>query len=388
MIYFDNACTSFPKPKCVIEAVSDALGSFGNINRASHSLEYKAEEMVYCARELICEFFNGPKAGNVIFTKSVTESLNTIICGLLKPGDNVLISGMEHNAVTRPLASLAKSGITVSQIPCDSEGRLLLDRFEEMITSNTTAVILTGASNVTGTVMPVQHVGKLCKKHHLKFITDAAQSAGHLPIDMNADCIDALCFTGHKGLMGPQGIGGFILTDEMVEQVKPLICGGTGSLSDKSTMPTFCPDKYEAGTLNIPGIAGLRAAVEYIGKLSLENIYDHEIKLTQHFLAGIDPLLNDNLLVKCGPHTLTDQVGVVSLSCTKVDNAVVAEALDRQYQIMTRVGLHCAPEAHKTVGTFPLGTIRFSFGFFNTEEEIDLAVSALTNCLTGGLLCL
>ena len=324
-IYLDNASTSFPKAPTVATAMSDYITNRGiNINRGSYALAYDVEDIIYTTRQRLNTLFNGHDPSHVIFTQNVTMSLNMVIKGLLKAGDHVLVSSMEHNAVMRPLTQLLDKGITFDIIPCDKTGSIQLESMDSLIRPNTVAMIINHASNVCGTIQPLESIGPICKAHSLQFIVDAAQTAGVIPIDVKACHIDALCFTGHKGLLGPQGIGGIILTKEMAQALTPLIAGGTGSFSHLETMPTHMPDAFEAGTLNLPGIIGL--------------------------IEGMDP-------------------------------ASIAYELESNYHIMTRVGLHCAPRAHQTLETYPEGTVRFSFGYANTHKDVEAALSALHRIL-------
>lgn len=383
-IYLDQASTSFPKPEQVSKAVYTYMTELGtNINRGSYENAYTVESEVFETRELLCKLFHGPDVKNVVFTKNVTESLNIILKGFLKPGDHVLVSSMEHNAVMRPLVQLEDCGITFSRIPCSRDGELLLSEMEALVNEHTKAVIITHASNICGTVMPLKEVGEFSASHHLKFIVDAAQTAGVLPIDMKEMQIDALAFTGHKSLLGPQGIGGFILKEEMIKEITPLLSGGTGSMSHTEEVPSFMPDRFEAGTLNIPGIIGLKEGLLFIEKTGLSTIFEHEMMLTEAFLQGLENLEKEGLLRIIGKKDLTNRTGVVSIQAVNMDNADVAYQLDDKYHVMTRVGLHCAPNAHKTLHTFPEGTIRFSFGYFNTLSDVQLATRALEEILHG-----
>lgn len=379
-IYLDNASTSFPKPKSVSDAVYEYMtGNGTNINRGAYADAYSAAELVYETRELLCDLFNANNPKNVVFTKNITESLNVVLKGFLNPGDHILVSAMEHNAMMRPLIQLQNQGVEFDRIPCDNEGNLLLDKVETLIKPNTVAIAMTHASNVCGTVMPIMEIGEICKKQKLKFILDSAQTAGVLPIDMKSINISALCFTGHKSLLGPQGIGGFILDEDMISKTEPLLSGGTGSISHTEDIPTFMPDRFEPGTMNIPGIMGLRAAL--IWHKEHNSIFEHEIALTKRFLGGLAPLEEKGLIRIVGRKDTKNRVSVVSIQTLKSDCAEVAFNLDREYGIMTRVGMHCAPNAHKTLETYPEGTIRFSFGYNNTEEEIDAAIKALNEIL-------
>ena len=374
-IYLDNASTSFPKAPTVATAMSDYITNRGiNINRGSYALAYDVEDIIYTTRQRLNTLFNGHDPSHVIFTQNVTMSLNMVIKGLLKSGDHVLVSSMEHNAVMRPLTQLLDKGITFDTIPCDSTGSIQMDSIEPLIRPNTVALIINHASNVCGTIQPLESIGPICKAHNLQFIVDAAQTAGVIPIDVKACHIDALCFTGHKGLLGPQGIGGIILTKEMAQNLTPLIAGGTGSFSHLETMPTHMPDAFESGTLNLPGIIGLNEGLAYIESQGMENIHNHELALTQAFLEGLQSIDGINIV---GKQNIQDRTAVVSITIDGMDPASIAYELESNYHIMTRVGLHCAPRAHQTLETYPEGTVRFSFGYANTHKDVETALSAL-----------
>ena len=378
-IYLDNASTSFPKAPTVATAMSDYITNRGiNINRGSYALAYDVEDIIYTTRQRLNTLFNGHDPSHVIFTQNVTMSLNMVIKGLLKAGDHVLVSSMEHNAVMRPLTQLLNKGITFDIIPCDKTGSIQLESMDSLIRPNTVAMIINHASNVCGTIQPLESIGSICKDHNLQFIVDAAQTAGVIPIDVKACHIDALCFTGHKGLLGPQGIGGIILTKEMAQTLTPLIAGGTGSFSHLETMPTHMPDAFEAGTLNLPGIIGLNEGLSYIESQGMENIHNHELALTQAFLEGLQSIDVVNII---GKQDIQDRTAVVSITIDSMDPASIAYELESNYHIMTRVGLHCAPRAHQTLGTYPEGTVRFSFGYANTHEDVESALSALHRIL-------
>lgn len=378
-IYLDNASTTFPKPKAVPEAMYHYMTRSGsNINRGCYDRAYAVEELVYETRQMLCSLFGGEDCRNVAFTKNVTESLNVILKGLLKPGDHVLVSSMEHNAVMRPLVQLEKQGISFSRIPCRRDGSLILEEMAPLVKKETRAVVMTHASNVCGTMMPYEQVGAFCRERGLLFIADTAQTAGVWPLDMERMKIDALAFTGHKGLLGPQGIGGFLLREKLLPQMESLIAGGTGSISHTEVMPDFMPDRFEAGTMNLPGIVGLHAGLGWIRETGMEQIRSHELALTRQFLEGLksmDPY--EKRLRVVGKKDTEGRTGVVSVQTVRRELAQTAYELDVQYGIMTRVGLHCAPSAHQTLGTFPTGTIRFSFGWWNTREEAALALQAL-----------
>ena len=392
-IYLDNASTTFPKPQVVADAVYQYITHAGtNISRGTCATS--SESLVYTTRELLCDFFGAEDSKNVIFTKNVTESLNIIIKGLLRSGDHVLVSAMEHNAVMRPLQQIGTEltadnaqpdAITFSRIPCDAEGALRLDALPQLVRPNTKAIIMTHASNVCGTVQPLAEVGSFCQKHGLRFIVDSAQSAGILPLNMQKLHIDALAFTGHKGLLAPQGIGGLLLRENIIDKITPLIVGGTGSLSHTERTPRFLPDKFEAGTLNLPGIAGLQAALIWLKQQGIDKIRTHELTLTQQLLDGLRQLELQGLLRIVGKRNCNDRLGVVSIATENMDIAELAFILADKYAIATRVGLHCAPHAHKTLGTYPTGTLRFSFGWHNTAAEVSVALHALSEVLSHGL---
>ncbi|GAA0062124.1 aminotransferase class V-fold PLP-dependent enzyme [Clostridium sp. CTA-1] len=378
-IYLDNSATSFPKAPNVGENMLNYIKNIGcNVNRGVYTSSLAAENIVFETRELICSLFNFNKPENVVFAKNITESLNLLIKGLLQTGDHVIVSSMEHNAVMRPLNSLIKNGIEISKVSCDIFGQLNVNHITKKIKSNTKAVIMTNSSNVCGTILPLEEIGKLCKKNNLIFIIDSAQTAGFLNIDFEKTRADAIAFTGHKGLLGPQGIGGFVIKDSLIPKVHPFIEGGTGSLSEYETQPNYMPDKYESGTMNIPGIYGLNAALKYIKQKSLSYIREKELFLTKLF---IEDILNLDDVRLVGLNDINNRTSVVSLDFSKIDNAEVSLDLSNRYNIMTRCGLHCAPSAHKTLNTFPQGTVRFSFGHFNTKEEITYTIDSLNKII-------
>jgi len=383
-IYLDNASTTFPKPEAVPQAVYEYMTNQGcNINRGCYDGAYDVEELVFETRQMLVDLFNGGDCKNVVFTKNVTESLNVILKGFLKPGDHVLVSSMEHNAMMRPIRQLEKAGVEFDRIPCDSQGNLKLETLESLVKPNTKAIAMMHASNVCGTVLPIEEVGAFAQAHGLKFIVDCAQTAGVMEIDMEKMHIDALAFTGHKGLLGPQGIGGFILKEEMIPLIEPLLSGGTGSISHTEEIPDFMPDRFEPGTMNLPGIIGLHAGLEWLRETGIDNIRSHELALTERFLKNLEPLENEGLIKIIGRRDVENRTGVVSIQTLTKELSQAAFELDADFGIMTRVGLHCAPSAHQTIGTYPTGTIRFSFGWFNTVEQADAAISALKEICNG-----
>ena len=382
-IYLDQASTSFPKAPGVAQAMMDYLTMNGvNVNRGCYSSAYSAEEVIYETRQLLAELFHFSKCKNVIFTPNVTTSLNFILKGFLKPGDHILVSAMEHNAVMRPVVQLASSGISFDRIPCRTDGSMILEKVEELIRRETKAIVTLHASNVCGTRMPLDALGEICQRHQLYFVVDSAQTAGIVPINMDKMHIDALAFTGHKGLRGPQGTGGFLVSQELAEQMEPLISGGTGSVSHTEEIPDFMPDRFESGTPNLPGIYGLHEALLYLKTHSLQAINEKELSLTGYFLEQLQALDDTGRHIRIiGKKDLTDRNAVVSIQTPEIDMSQVAWQLDNEYGVMTRVGLHCAPNAHKTLGTYPAGTIRFSFGPENTKNELDFAIQGLKKIL-------
>lgn len=374
-IYFDQSATTFPKPPSVAQAMAFYIKEVGcNVNRGCYHTAYTAENIIFETRELLAGLFNGGNCKNTVFTSNVTVSMNVLLKGLLRPGDHVLVSSMEHNAVMRPLNQLLAHGIEFTRIPPTPEGGMDLSSLPGLLRPATKAIITTHASNVCGTLMPLRQIGGFCHSHGLLLIVDSAQTAGIFPLNMEEMHIDALAFTGHKGLLGPQGIGGFLLKEHMIPKVEPLISGGTGSLSHTEGIPGFMPDRFEPGTLNIPGIYGLHASLQYLQKTGIPNIRKKELELTGLFLEG----LKDNRRFRLIGHTGTAQrAPVVSIQINGMDLSRAAHILDRDYHIQTRVGLHCAPSAHKSLGTFPTGTIRFSFGHWNTREEVEYCLEAL-----------
>lgn len=382
-IYLDQASTSFPKAPGVAQAMMDYLTMNGvNVNRGCYSSAYSAEEVIYKTRQLLAELFHFSKCKNAIFTPNVTTSLNFILKGFLKPGDHILVSAMEHNAVMRPVVQLASLGISFDRIPCRTDGSMILEKVEELIRPETKAIVTLHASNVCGTRMPLDALGEICQRHQLYFVVDSAQTAGIVPINMDKMHIDALAFTGHKGLRGPQGTGGFLVSQELAEQMEPLISGGTGSVSHTEEIPDFMPDRFESGTPNLPGIYGLHEALLFLKTHSLQAINEKELSLTGYFLEQLQALDDTGRHIRIiGKKDLTDRNAVVSIQTPEIDMSQVAWQLDNEYGVMTRVGLHCAPNAHKTLGTYPAGTIRFSFGPENTKNELDFAIQGLKKIL-------
>lgn len=378
-VYLDNGSTSFPKAPGVGAAMSSFIEETGcNVGRGGYESAYDLAEKVYDTRSLLCRLFNFHDERYVVFTPSVTYSLNYVIKGLLKKGDHVIISSMEHNASARPCEDLKKMGVEVSVAPCDREGILDFEAFEKLFRPETRLVVMVHASNVSGTLLDAEQAGKICREKGVFFALDAAQSAGAVDIDFQKSGLSALCITGHKGLLGPQGIGAMLLTPELAEAMCPVICGGTGSASHLLSMPDFMPDKFEAGTLNLPGIIGLNTALRFVCERTPKTILEHELELAFLFMDKVSQI--DGIRI-VGPREKEKRVGTVSLDFTDMDNADVAYRLDEEYGIMTRCGLHCAPLAHKTLGTYPQGTVRFAFGYRNTAEDVIYAAEAIQTIL-------
>lgn len=379
-IYFDNGSTSWPKAPGVAEAMSELLlkGAF-NINRGNYEGAYEVEGLVLQTRDQLSKLFHTSDSRRVIFTPGITYSLNYFIKGILKEGDHVLVSGLEHNAVMRPLTQMKSQGIMYDIVRTNLDGSVDPDAVEQAIKPHTRAIIMLHASNVCGTVLPIREIGEICQRHHLWFAVDTAQSAGTIPVNMEECGIDFLAFTGHKGLLGPQGIGGFLLTEELNQEMPAYIAGGTGSQSDSLDMPGTLPDKYESGTMNLPGIIGLNAALSYLERTGLSVLHEKKMALTKQFLDRVRNIPGVRIV---GKQNLKDRVAVVSLDFLEKDNAVMAFELEQQYGVMTRVGLHCAPLAHQTLGTYPQGTVRFAFSAGNTSEEVERCTDGIRELLS------
>lgn len=375
-LYMDNGATSFPKAPGVAESVFKYLTHIGaNINRGSYSNSFEAENVVFETRELLCTLFGFDKPENVVFTKNITESLNVLIKGLFKSGDHVIVSSMEHNAVMRPLSALEEKGVTFSRVLCKNDGSMDYKELLPLILPNTKGVVMTHASNVCGTILNLKEVGRICKEKDLRFIVDTAQTAGAIKIDFDDLCADAIAFTGHKGLLGPQGIGGFLVRDDLADELSTFIEGGTGSLSDTEIQPSYMPDKFEAGTPNVPGIYGLNASLKYLQKVGILEIYEKEMQLMSVFL---ERLMNMPDIGIIGKKNTEGRTGIISIDFKTQDNAEMAHRLSSEFGIMTRSGMHCAPSAHKTLGTFPRGTVRFGLSHFLEEADILYVVDLLS----------
>ena len=367
MIYMDNAATTWPKPPCVTEAMTDAVIRFGgNPGRGGHRLALAAGELLYEARDRTASFFGCDDPFRAVFTSNITMAINLVLRGFLTADDHVLISPMDHNAVMRPLTAM---GISCDVLPGSADGKVDPASIPPLIRPNTKLVIICHESNVNGVVQPLRAIGKIVRENGLFLLADCAQSAGHIPIDINDDETDFICFTGHKGLLGPTGTGGVIFGDRVdPEKLKPLVYGGTGSLSESYEQPGFMPDHLESGTPNVCGLAGLNAGIKWIEEQRIENIAEKSGKLITKLRSGLQDIKG----IVC----YSGEGSVLSVSIDGKDNGEIAMALEEKYGIMTRIGLHCAPLAHRTLGTFPDGTVRFAVSPFTTEEDIDSCIRA------------
>lgn len=372
MIYFDNAATSLQKPEAVIEAVTEAMKSLGNASRGAHSAALGSNRMVYETRELLAELFHIDDLSRIAFTMNATESLNIAIAGIFRPEDHVITTVMEHNSVLRPLYRMEESGTELSFLQADKKGNISYEELENAIRSNTRAVICTHASNLTGNVLDLEKIGEICKKHRLLFLVDASQTAGIIPIDVQKMKISVLCFTGHKGLLGPQGTGGIYVAPEI--NIRPLVVGGSGVQSYLKTQPDEMPARLEAGTLNAHGIAGLHEAVSYIIEKGVEQIYQEEHEKTDYFYRMIRSIPDIHIY---GDPEAELHAPIIALNIGDYDSAQVADELMETYGIATRAGAHCAPLMHQALGTQKQGAVRFSFSQFNTRKELDTGIQAL-----------
>ena len=372
MIYLDNAATTLHKPPQVVKAVADALQSMGNSARGTHAGSMAASHTVYDTRVKLAKLFGCPRADRVAFTANVTEALNIAVNGLIGRGDHVITTDCEHNSVLRPLYRLAdEQGVEVSFVPADRQGNLDYDAFEALMQPHTRAIVCTHASNLTGNLTDLARVSAVAKAHDVLLIVDAAQTAGAYPIDMTALGIDVLCFTGHKGLMGPQGTGGLCVREGLT--LRHWKVGGSGVQSYSRTHPTQMPTCLEAGTLNGHGIAGLSAALDFIAEVGVDAIHDRETALMRRFYEGVKDVPG---ITVYGDFS-RQRMAIVTLNIGDYESGAVSDALSEEYGIATRPGAHCAPRMHQALGTVQQGAVRFSFSWFNTEQEIDAAIRAI-----------
>lgn len=372
-IYLDNSSTSYPKPEVVIKAMNNYFYNNGsNLQRGESNYNFDAEDIIFNLREELCDLVNYNDPSCVIFTQNVTSALNTVINGLFKSGDEVLISQQEHNAVMRPLV---ERGINYIPLSSDEFGHIIPELIKEKLSDKTKACIIQVANNVNGCIQDINSIGKVLKAFNIPLILDSAQALGHINLDMIKDNIDILCFTGHKGLLGPQGTGGFIAKKEIISKIKPLIFGGTGSFSDLLTQPDNLPDKFESGTQNIIGLIGLEAAIKYL-KQNKAEIRNKEREIKKYFLS----LIKD---IKCFDiYSYSEEIPIVSIGSKYFDVAMLANYLASK-NIQTRVGLHCNVMTHKYMSTYPEGTIRFSFSHYNTTDELDITANVIKEFLNG-----
>ena len=373
-IYLDNAATSFPKPEAVAQAMVLYLNEVGApLNRSVYQHAQEAELVTLSLREQLKRFFHFPeKATHVILTPGNTYGLNFLIKGYLRPGDHVIVSSMEHNAVMRPLLQMPE--VSFDRAQADRDGFIDPDDIRVLIRPNTKLILMAHGSNVSGSIQNAEAIGAIAASYGIPFALDGAQTAGHYPLNFQQFQLSALSVPGHKGLLGPSGIGALLLTENLAKQITPLVAGGTGSVSDSEYLPAYLPDRFESGTMNLPGIYGWEAAMAYISERGIDSLRAHEVQLTKRFLDGIRDISRVRL---CGPADSENRVGVLSLDFPDRDNAAVSYELEQRYCILIRCGLHCAPSAHKSLGTFPKGTVRFSLGYANTEADVDTAVAAI-----------
>jgi len=375
IVYFDNAATSWPKPEAMMNAMiafNDNVGA--NPGRSGHRLSVEAGRIIFDAREGIASLVGAEDPLSVVFARNATEAINTAVRGILKPGDHVVTSGMEHNSVMRPLRAAERNGIRLSVVPCSSQGDLDPVDAAKAIHKNTKAIFVTHSSNVTGTIMPVADLASIARERDVLLCVDAAQTAGSVPIQVDSMGIDILFFTGHKSLYGPQGTGGMYIRKGLDKLIEPLERGGTGSRSEFEEQPDFMPDRFECGTPNAIGIAGLGAGVRHVTEIGIDNIRKKEMQLTGLFMEGLRAIGG---VTVCGHHDPAKKTAVTSFVIDGLETSDISFLLDERFGIMTRPGLHCAPSAHRTIGTFPGGTVRCSFGMFTTEEEIYSVLRAI-----------
>jgi len=376
-VYLDNAATTFPKPEVVYEAVDGFMRDVGgSAGRSGHRRSVEAGRMVYAARETVASLLGIPDPLRLVFTRNATEALNLAIQGLLKPGDHVVTTSMEHNSVMRPLAAAGKRGVASTAVRCAPDGLLDPADLEKAITPSTRLIVLNHVSNVTGTVQPLEDVARIARAAGIPLLLDAAQSAGRIPIDVSASGIDLLAFTGHKELFGPQGVGGLYIGAGL--EPEPLCYGGTGSRSSELEQPGELPERYESGTLNAPGIVGLGAGVGFVRTVGVDQVRSHELGLLERLLGGLAGIKG---VTVHGPAGLRDRAGIVAITFEDAQAPAVAADLDSRCGIAARAGLHCAPCAHQTIGTIETGALRVSLSYLNIEEEIDYFLECLAGII-------
>ena len=372
MIYMDNAATTMQKPEAVKQAVLAAMDSLGNAGRGASSPALDASRVIYDARDALARLFHAESPSRIAFTANSTESLNIAIKGLFAPGDHVITTVLEHNSVLRPLYECRERGLELTILGCDEKGNISYDEMERAIRDNTKAVVCTHASNLTGNMIDPYRVGAITGRHGILYVLDASQSAGVWPIDVQKMGIDVLCFTGHKSLLGPQGIGGMYVRTGV--EIRPLLSGGSGVDTYNPRHPSQMPAALEAGTLNGHGIAGLGAAVRYLEETGIDRIRERELSLMRRFYEGVSRVSG---IVVYGDFTVRERAPIVSFNIRDYDSSEVSDELNETYGIVTRPGAHCAPLMHRALGTVEQGAVRFSFSHFNTEEEVDAAIQAV-----------
>ena len=373
MIYLDNAATTFPKPEAVYNAMMDCMKNYcANPGRAGHKLAMKAAREIYDTRENIAKLFNIDNPMNIVFTNNATDSLNLAIKGVVNKGDHIITTSMEHNSVIRPIKALEKVGVENTIVQCDDQGFLNIDDLEKAIKPNTKLIVTTHASNVCGTLIDIKSISEIANKHNILYLIDASQTVGVYDIDLKDIKADMLAAPGHKGLLGPQGTGILYIREGL--NIGILKEGGTGSRSEDLFQPDLLPDKYESGTHNTPGIVGLNEGVKFIFKEGIDKIKEHEEELCKYMLERLEEVPNIKIY---GPKDANKRASVISINIGNMDSGEITFLLDSEYDIATRSGIHCAPLAHKTLGTLEQGAVRFSIGYFNTKEEIDKAINAL-----------
>ena len=382
MIYLDNAATTWPKPDCVPEAMMRFMRDVGvSPGRSGHRLALDAERIRLDAREAIAELFGMSDPMHVIFTLNATTALNLVMRGLLPPGSHAVTTSMEHNSVMRPLRALESSGVSVSIVPCHKDGPLDAAAIDEHLRPETRLIVVNHASNVCGTVLPIREIGARARERGIPFLVDAAQTVGCRPIDLPGDNIDLIAFSGHKGMLGPSGTGGLAINQDFdIRLLPPFIQGGTGSGSELETQPDFLPDKYETGTPNTVGLAGLAAGVGYVLDRKVEHIRDHERRLAKRLIEGLDRVPGMHVF---GTKDIMRQTATVCFTIESKSVSDIGQLLDERFGIMCRPGLHCAPRAHRTLGTFPDGTVRLAPGPFSTEAQIDQVIHAVESLAAG-----
>ena len=372
MIYMDNAATTLQKPREVKEAVMKAFDSMGNAGRGGTQAALDASRMIYETREKLADLFGAESANRIAFTANSTESLNIALKGLFCPGDHVITTVLEHNSVLRPLYWCQEQGVELTILDCDEKGNISYEEMESAVKENTKAIVCTHASNLTGNMIDLERVGKITKDHQILFVVDASQTAGVYPIDVQKLGIDVLCFTGHKGLLGPQGTGGLYVKTGV--RIRPLLCGGSGVDTYNPYHPSEMPTALEAGTLNGHGIAGLGAAISYLQRTGLDQIRERELSLMRRFYEGISQIPEVKIY---GDFSTDKRAAIVTFNLGDYDSSEVSDELNEEYGIATRPGAHCAPLMHKALGTVEQGAVRFSFSHYNTEEEVDTAIKAV-----------